>query len=258
MENVPKKRTKLEKCLADNIHKKRKERFKSCEAFARAITEKREEAGFVAETRINRTTVQRWEDRSEKGRLPTVSQLFLIAEVLGTTIDYLFTGVSSDNKQIVKETGLSNDAMNYLRQSSLFRESQNWTREKWKAFPESYSNGDELRKSLDSAKFVTAINNAVAHNLTDLIIDLVNYIVQDHEISEELLSSLRKSVFKGMRSNFLEQEGDKTVIYLEKIPIAAFDVIDKDFLDRLAFDALEKKIIVTKDHMKESDSNGKR
>ncbi|MBR3099395.1 MAG: helix-turn-helix transcriptional regulator [Clostridia bacterium] len=187
---------------------------------------------------------------------PPVNNLIRIADYIGCSIDELLTGVSSDNKKAAAETGLSNDAMNYLRQSALFRESQNWTREKWKAFSESDSDGDEWRKILDSYKFVAAINNAVAHNLTDLIIDLVNYIIQDHKITEEQCSSLRKSVFKGMWSNSQEQEGDKTVIHLGKIPITALDVIDKDIIDRLAFDALEKKIIVTKNRMKESESNG--
>lgn len=46
---------------------------------------------------------------------PTPETLVKMAEFFGVSVDYLLTGISSENKDINEEIGLSNEAINFLK-----------------------------------------------------------------------------------------------------------------------------------------------
>ncbi len=50
---------------------------------------------------------------------PTAENLYKIARYFDVSVDYLLTGVSSDNKELHKQLGLSEEAINWLKKAQV-------------------------------------------------------------------------------------------------------------------------------------------
>lgn len=58
---------------------------------------------------------------------PTADNLYKIAKYFDVSVDYLLTGVSSDNKEIHKQLGLSEDAVNWIKRAKTTGNFENCT-----------------------------------------------------------------------------------------------------------------------------------
>lgn len=89
-----------------------------------------------------RTTITRWEDPEDVLR-PTLDDTVILASLFGVTVDYLLTGISSENNEVHKATGLSEDAISTLRS---YKEEKPYLI-------------DALSKALASREFIEAVSS---------------------------------------------------------------------------------------------------
>lgn len=144
------------------------------------LTELRKNKGLTQEQvakeiSMNRTSLTRYENGE---RVPKANELISLSKLYNTTIDYILTGVSAENKSINEQTGLSDTTIERLK--------------KFNNIPKN--------NSIDNKNFLPSLNLIINSKYAIFLLsEIYRYITNQYEDEQpeviELLTGLRKAEY---------------------------------------------------------------